>query len=207
MHRLAIACVLALLGIPGAGEPSKAAQSGAATPHQARECEQDDAGVLIKAIRFRGKPPAYSFMVTNNGTSPIFIVSLGAGGDIVADTYIEAGYESIPTNVGSPRGWKGMHVFAQDPRLPEAHSHSLVAYLWTAEDPLVRIPPGQSLAGFSVQLPATKRGPSGRPRHPPHPDLTNVPFVVDRNRARCVVGTVELDLSAPEPSARRGENQ
>ena len=206
MHRLGIARALALLAILGAAEPSKPVPSGTATPHQARDCEQG-AGVVIKTIRFRGKPPAYSFMVTNNGTSPIFIVSLGAGGDIVADTYIEAGYESIPTNVGSPRGWKGMHVFAQDPRFPEAHSHSLVAYLWTAEDPLVRIQPGESLAGFSVQLPATKRGPSGRPRHPPHPDLTNVLFVVERDRARCVVGTVELDRFDPEPSAPGGKNQ
>ena len=209
MHRLGIARALALLGTLGAAEPSRPVPSGAATsPSPVAECPQDGALVVVKALRFRGEPPAFSFMVTNRGTNPIDSISLGAGGDMVADTYIEAGYESIPASVGSPRGWRGMHVFAQDPRLPEAHSHSLVAYLWQAEDPLVRIQPGESLAGFSVQLPATKRRPSGKPRHPPHPDLTAVPFRARFYAARCpAIGTVEPDrvgepAGHPEPGAR-----
>ena len=195
MRRLAVPCSFAVVGILGAAEPSDPATPVAATsPNSVAECPQDGAEVVVRALRFRDGPPSYSFMVTNRSTRPVDSVSLGAGGDMVADRYIEAGFESVPTSVGSPNGWKGMHVFAQDPRLPEAHSHSLITYLWTAEDPLVRIQPGESLSGFSVQLPAPEKTRGDQGRRPMHPELTAVPFRIRLYMSRCpVLGIVELD--------------
>ena len=91
-------------------------------------------------------------------------------------------------------GWNGMHVFGQEPRRPEAHSPSLISYLWNTEDPKARIQPGQSLSGFSVQLPAPRKDPPGNKRRPVYPDLSDVSFQVDADGARCAaIGIVELD--------------
>lgn len=179
MTRHAVPCSFALLAMLAAAAPSEPAP----------ECPKGGSEVVVKAVRFSEGPPSYSFMVTNNATRPIHSFSLGWGDD----TFIEASFESVPTSIGSPRGWEGMHVFGQDPREPEAHSPSLVSYLWHPEDPESRIQPGQSLSGFSVQLPAPRTNhPPGRP--PPYPDLTDVPFTADLVGARCPVkGTVESD--------------
>ena len=129
-------------------------------------------------------------MVTNNGTKPIYLVSLGGG----EDTFIEVSFEAVPTNVGSPGGWNGEHVFGHDPQRPEAHSPTLISYLWDTEDPKARIQPGQSLSGFSVQLPAPRKDLPDEERRPAHPDLTDAPFQVYAYGARCpAIGTVELE--------------
>ena len=147
-------------------------------------------------------------MVTNNGTSPIFAISIGDG------AIIEDSYNVEPASVGSPSGWEYTYVLGQDPRLPGSHSHTLTSYLWSAlEDPEAWIQPGRSLSGFSVQLPTPHEAvlaylafwesvgmPQERPtdppleaRLPPQPDLTKLPFEVLRSGERCVVGTIELD--------------
>ena len=179
-----IGCVFVALAVLGASEPPDPVEE---------ECPKGEGDVVVKALRFSEGPPAYSFMVTNNGARPIGILTLGT----LDDTFIEAQFETLPTSVGSPDGWEGMHVFAQDPRLPDAHSHSLIAYLWTTEDTKARIQPGQSLSGFSVQFPMPKMDlPGEGRRHPVHPDLTNVPFLVDPYGARCpIVGAVEPDAT------------
>ena len=163
----------------------------AAEPSEpAPECPKDGSGVVVKAVQFSEGPPSYTFMVTNNGTKPIYLVSLGGG----EDTFIEVSFEAVPTNVGSPGGWNGMHVFGQDPRRPEAHSPSLISYLWNTEDPKARIQPGQSLSGFFLQLPAPRKDPPGNKRRPVYPDLSDVSFQVYAYGARCpAIGIVELD--------------
>lgn len=183
MSRQAVTCVFAALAVLGAAAPQDLPEK--------EECPQGGSDVVVSALRFSEGPPSYSFMVTNNGTRPIGILKLGRG----EGTFIEAQFETVPTSVGSPRGWEGMHVFGQDPRLPEAHSHSLVSYLWNTEDPEARIQPGHSLTGFSVQFPAPKRNSPGETRTlSALPDLTNVPFRVWPYGARCpVVGVVEPD--------------
>ena len=183
MARQAVTSVFAALAVLGAAAPLD--------PPEKEECPQGGSEVVVRALRFSEGPPSYSFMVTNNGTRPIGILKLGRG----EDTFIDAQFETVPTSVGSPSGWEGMHVFGQDPRLPEAHSHSLVAYLWNTEDPEARIQPGDSLAGFSVQFPAPKRNPSGETRElSALPDLTDAPFRVWPYGARCpIVGVVEPD--------------
>lgn len=194
--RHAVLFSIAVFAMLAAAKPSDPAMSSdpATSPNSATECPKNGSEVVVKALRFSEGPPSYSFMVTNNGTRPIHSVSLGAGSDIVGDMYIKAELEAVPTSVGSPSGWKGMHVFAQDPRLPKAHSNSLITYLWTAEDPEAWIQPDRSLSGFSVQLPAPKKDQSKEERRRVHPDLTAVPFRVRPYAARCpVIGTVELD--------------
>ena len=169
------------------------AMLGAAAPPDPEEEECPQGNIVVKALRFSEGPPAYSFMVTNNGARPIGILTLGT----LDDTFIAAQFETVPTSVGSPDGWEGMHVFAQDPRLPDAHSHSLIAYLWTTEEPNARIQPGQSLSGFSVQFPVPKKDPSGKERgRPARPDMANIPFLVDPYGVRCpIVGAVEPDAT------------
>ncbi len=180
MDRHAIPCSFAVLAMLAAAEPSEPAP----------ECPKDGSGIVVKAVQFSEGPPSYTFMVTNNGTKPIYLVSLGGG----EDTFIEVSFEAVPTNVGSPGGWNGMHVFGQDPRRPEAHSPSLISYLWQAEDPKARIQPGQSLSGFSLQLPAPRKDPPDNKRRPVYPDLTDVSFQVYAYGARCpAIGIVELD--------------
>lgn len=205
MTRPAIACIVAGLAAFGVGAPSSD------TPVE-DECPKGGGEVVVKALRFSEGPPAYSFMVTNNGARPIWNLSLGT----LEDTFIEAQFETVPTNVGSPGKWEGTHVFAQDPRMPEAHSHSLIAYYWTAaEHPDAWIRPGKSLAGFSVQFPMPKRHPPGdERRRPAHPDLTNTPFLVDPYGARCpIVGVVEPDgvglpaTGADAPQSPAGDSQ
>ena len=114
------------------------------------ECQKAGAEVVVKALRF-SDGRSYSFMVTNNGTSPIFAISIGDG------AFIEDSYNVQPVSVGSPSGWEYTYVLGQDPRLPGSHSHTLTSYLWAAlEDPEAWIQPGRSLSGFSIQLPTSR---------------------------------------------------
>lgn len=99
----------------------------------------------------------------------------------------------------APRGWcswQGTHVLAQDPRYPEAHSPSLVSYLWTAEDPKAWIGSGQSLSGLSVQFRTPKDSHANR-QDLATPDLADAPFTARPYGAGCpIVGTVQLDGGA-----------
>ena len=192
MPRQAITCVFGALALLGASEPPDPVEE---------ECPKGEGDVVVKALRFSEGPPAYSFMVTNNGARPIWNLTLGT----LDDTFIAAQFETIPTSVGSPGGWEGMHVFAQDPRLPGAHSHSLIAYYWTAADhPEAWIKPGRSLSGFSVQLPTVEEIPGKPRRRPAYPELTDVPFRARGYGGRCpIIGTVEPDdVGVPVTGAR-----
>ena len=189
MSRRAIPCVFAAPGVfaalaaLGAVEPSKPV---------AEDCPHREGEVVVKALRFNEGPPAFAFMVTNNGARPIWSLKLGT----LEDTFIEAQFATVPTSVGAPAGWEGMHVFGQDPRLPGAHSHSLISYNWNALDhPELWIQPRRSLAGFSVQFPEPKKDPPGEVRRRTvHPDLANTVFRVRAYGARCpIVGVVEPD--------------
>lgn len=187
MSRHPTLCLFALMAVLGATAPSE----------PLAECPKSGSEVVVKALRFSEGPPAYSFMVTNNGARPLVALKLGRG----EDTFAEVAFESIPASMGSPTGWQGTHVLGQDPRHPEAHSTSLISYLWTAEDSAAWIRQGQSLSGFSVQFPPPKESPDGRPR-PAHPDLAATPFTARPYGARCpTVGMVRFDQSMQLPPA------
>ena len=166
------------------------------------DCPQETSDVAVKVARFSGYPPAYVFMVTNNGTNPISTLDVGSTfgstqGDFGWDKLIEVSEESVPMSMGSPGGWNGQPVPGQDPRLPQAHSFSLTSYLWVSDDPESWIQPGQSLSGFSVQLPGSGNEMDDGGRHPNYPDLTDVPFVIRAEGPLChVVGMVEPDLAS-----------
>ena len=210
MSRRAAPVSFAALALLAAAEP----------PAPAEDCpNQAGAEVVVKALRF-SDGRSHSFMVTNNGTSPIFAISIGDG------AFIENSYNVQPVSVGSPSGWEYTYVLGQDPRLPGSHSHTLTSYLWSAlEDPEAWIQPGRSLSGFSVQLPTPHEAvlayfafwesvgmPEERPteqswarmeaRLPPQPDLTKLPFEVLRSGERCVVGTIELDSGSDAGGAQ-----
>ena len=200
MSRQAAIYAFALFSTLAVAEPSEPTD----------ECpKQASSEVVVQAFRF-SDGRSYAYRVTNNGTRPIVDVIVGRGGD----EFIEIGYNTKPVSMGSPNGWQGEHTAGQDPRLPGSHSHTLISYWWRAEDwETGGIQPGQSLSGFSVQLPTPQeaelaymqfrasmgwpqtslKDPPFEERLPPQPDLTDVPFEVGR-RARCnLVGTVELD--------------
>ena len=154
------------------------------------DCPQDSSKVVVKAVRFSDSPPAYSFRVTNNGTRSVGIVVLGED----AERRLRIAPETVPTSIGSPTGWEGIHVFGQDPRRQKVHSPTLITYLWTAKKPEARIQPGQSLSGFSVQLPPGSENTKSADGSGAGFDISNLPFLVHPYGARCpVIGTVELD--------------
>ena len=189
MTRCILTCSFVVLAALVTGEPTHPVESLENGPQ-----------VAVKALRFSQEPPSYAFKVTNNGTKPIRSVSLGSGGD----TFLDASLEAVPTSIGSPNGWKGMHVFTPGLRRSGARSHSTISYVWIADDPNGWIQPGESLSGFSVQFAVT-------PDHialdqelrPMPPDLTRVPFAVRPFAARAIVGTVELER-VPSRSPRDG---
>ena len=179
------------------------------------ECERAGDEIVVKALRF-SDGRSYSFRVINNGTSPIYNLTIGRG------AFIEASYDVEPASVGSPSGWKYTYVLGQDPRLPGSHSHTLTSYLWAAlKSPEAWIQPGRSLSGFSIQLPTPREASLafwksiGTPEQPteqslarmearlaPQPDLTKLPFDVLRSGGRCVVGTIELDSGSDADDAQ-----
>ncbi len=209
MRRLAAPCSFAALALLAAAEPPAPAED---------ECLKAGAEIVVKALRF-SDGRSHSFMVTNNATSPIFLISIGDG------AFIENSYSTQPASVGSPSGWKYTYVLGQDPRRPGSHSHTLTSYLWSAlEEPEAWIQPGRSLSGFSVQLPTPREAvlayvdfweSIGMPvqptepsleemeaRVPPQPDLTKMPFTMLRRGERCVVGTIEPDSASDAGDAR-----
>lgn len=177
-------------------------------------CPEDKADVVVEAHRFTDGR-SFSFMVTNNGTSPAYVVQIGRGGGRERG-FVKNAFSTRPISMGSPRGWKGGHVRGQDPRQPGSHSPTLISYLWTAEDPESVIQPGSSLSGFSVQLPtpeeaedarvrfwksqgfpAERRDPQ-KTRRTAQPDLTNVPFRISLSGDVCIViGRVGRDQERP----------
>ena len=171
----------------------------------ATECAQEGFAAVVKAVRFSGYPPAYVFRVTNNGTKPVQVVLIGiAEGTYGMDKLIDRSVESEPMSMGSPKGWTARVVYGRDPRLPESHSPSVMGYRWIADDRKAWIQPGQSLSGFSVQLPGSGREMNDGERKPSYPDLADVPFSVHARGSPCpvMVGMVEVDwTSEPLPSS------
>lgn len=147
--------------------------------------------VVVEVLRFDGGVPSYTFRVTNNAKRPIYLLVVGADGELPP---LVIAPETIPTSMSAPKGWEGTHVFGQDWRHRERHSPSLVSYLWTAEDSESRIQSGESLSGFSVQLPAPTRASPRELGEPVHSDLTEVSFLTHFYGARCpAVGTVQMN--------------
>ena len=141
-----------------------------------------DAEVVVKALRFSGDPPAYSFRVVNNGTKPITAFSLGTDDSWV----LEATFDTVPTSIGSPRGWKGRHMFA--------YERPWLKYRWEPVDRgEVWIAPGQALSGFSVQLPRPRGDHRDEAGRPAPVDLADIPFTVMLDAGRFVRGVVQLD--------------
>lgn len=184
--------------------------AAAATP--AEDCaKQPGDDVVVKAHRF-SDGRSYAYLVTNNGTTPIYAIYIGYG------AFIEIDYSTQPTSMGAPNGWRGTDAWVPDPRWPRSHSPRLIQYLWEAEDPDAWIQPGRSLSGYSIQLPTPhesvlayrdfweSRGlPAELPTDPrleerldPQPDLASVPFQVGRYGGCGAEGTVELD-GPPDP--------
>ena len=95
--------------------------------------------------------------------------------------------ETVPTSVGSPRGWKGRHTFG--------YETPFLKYFWEAEDPEARIQPGQTLTGFTVQLPKPRReDPKDLWGNPVVTDLTAVPFSVVPYRCPGTVQKANAEL-------------
>ena len=98
MRRNAAPCSFAALALLAAAEPPAPAED---------ECLKAGADIVVKALRF-SDGRSHSFMVTNNATSPIFLISIGDG------AFIEDSYHTQPASVGSPSGWKYTYVLGQD---------------------------------------------------------------------------------------------
>ena len=150
---------------------------------------QDDREVVVRVLRFSDEPAAYSFMVINNGTTPITHVVLGRGDDPV----LEVSFDTVPVSIGSPSGWRGRDLVG--------HESVWLSYQWEPEDRKAWILPGQTLSGFSLQLPVPRGDVRDGEGRPVPLDLTDVPFSVLRYAGRTVVGTVELDRG-PESRMR-----
>ena len=207
MARRAAPLAIAALATAAYAAPEESAASGTLCAN----VEQPAGEVVVKAHRF-SDGRSYAYLVINNGTMPIFNVSIGRG------AFIEIDYSTRPTSIGSPSGWKGMDVWVPDPRWPQSHSPRLIKYLWEAEDPDAWIQPGRSLSGFSIQLPTPHESalaylrvskvyqsledlptdPPFEERLVPQPDLTDVPFKVLQYGGCDVSGAVELD-GGPKP--------
>lgn len=183
--------------------PATESVSSATTQDPETHCPEGNPEVVVRAHQF-SDGRSYSFMITNNGTTPILVVQIGRGGRD-ADTFIKNSYSTQPVSVGSPNGWSGTHVQGRDPRRLGSHSPTLVSYLWTAEDPESGIQPGRSLAGFTVQLPTPQEAEIARvrfwelqgiavelrdpneTRRAAQPDLTEVPFRASLSGTACIV--------------------
>ncbi|MYE22815.1 MAG: hypothetical protein F4Y01_02545 [Gammaproteobacteria bacterium] len=149
-----------------AGLASAQPEGTAATGALREICAQEPPKATVKAMRFPEGPPAFSFMVTNHGTLPIRMISIGSNGD---RSVLAIAPETEPTSLGSPKGWKGTRTFG--------YETPFLKYFWEAEDPNARIQPGESLTGFSVQLPEPQReDPRDTRGQPVLTDLTAVPF-------------------------------
>ena len=185
---LALFALIQMGGVSAAGEVKRA------------NCPQKPSAVVIRALQFSGAPRNYAFMVTNNSTRPIVSLDIGTG-LFGRDWYrfIELSERSRPTSVGSPSGWYGGSLLVRDPRQPGSESRTLVVYFWGHNQNIpfesrVWIQPGQSLSGFSVQLPASETPIEGQIPPAAHPDLTNVPFNAHTFGGGCPeVGMVEAD--------------
>ena len=199
MSRHAAPCAFAVFAMLAAAEPSD----------QAEECPKEAGSeVVVRALR-SSDGRSYAYRVTNNGTSPIYNLSIGRAGD----TFIEDSHGANPTSMGSPTGWKGSYERLQEyPRQPGPPAPKLIHYFWHAEGSGAWVQPGRSLSGFSVQLPTPEEvklayqryressGDDAEPMEdapfeqlPPQPDLTAVHFRVRSDRRCALVGTVERD--------------
>ena len=187
---LALFALIQMGGVSAAGEVKRA------------NCPQKPSAVVIRALQFSGAPRNYAFMVTNNSTRPIVSLRIGTG-LVVRDwhRFIELSERSRPTSVGSPSGWNGVSFLVRDPRQPDSESRTLVVSSWGHGQNIhipfqsrVWIQPGQSLSGFSVQLPASETPIEGQIPGAAHPDLTNVPFIARTFGGGCPeVGMIEAD--------------
>ena len=156
------------------------------------QCVEDSAAVVVTVHRFSQGPPAYSFVVENNAKFPIKSLRVGWGQD--SGPVVRANVSNVPASIGSPKGWLGAHVLKQ----ADEKTGRFMYYSWTLDysDGRARILPGESLAGFSIQLPT--RSESAAPvdyegRRVVQNDLTKVPFRVYSAYRTCHTGMVRVD--------------
>ncbi len=152
----------------------------------AAACVENSEAVEVRAYRLPEGPPAYAFMVINNADAPILSISIGG------PPHIPINRDNIPTSVGAPTGWEGNYFFEDN------HPVQYMQFLWEAKDPEMRILPGASLSGFSIQLPYPV-GTEERPLLSPegHPEfqtnLRDIPFRIVSMIGECHSGFLSVE--------------
>ena len=190
LKNLACGCLVVLAALAGADAPS--GREEPSNPNVVEGCPEDGTDVVVEVVRFDGGVPSYAFRVTNNAEHPVRDLRLAEDG-VLPPLLIAP--ETEPTSVGSPAGWTGYRHYLQDWRRPQQHSASFVTYYWGAKDEEAWIQPGESLSGFSVQLPApTRPNPTWQGR-PVLSDLTKIGFSAHRVRAPCMFAKGRVRLN------------
>ncbi len=140
MRKAFATIALLILAAPASGKAQEQPGQG---PGGA-DCYQRDE-IRVTAWKFAEDPPSYSFRIVNGSDFPAFSMTLGG----------DPGLFSIyrATNIGSPQGWTGQTL--------RSYERGHIRYVWRpnippdeniSESPHL-IQPGQTLSGFSVQLP------------------------------------------------------
>ena len=98
--------------------------------------------VRLTAQELTAKPPAYAFILTNLSRVSVSGLVIGRRETVFSIFGVPA---NVPVRIGSPTGWSGRHV-------PVEESFYLY-YVWQAMDQARYVEPGQSVAGFRIDLP------------------------------------------------------
>lgn len=131
--------------------------------------------VRITAQQVSEVPPSYAFLVTNLAHVAITGIVIGRRGHVMPIVGIA---QNVPLQMDSPLGWEGRHVHVEETRY--------LVYLWENRDPLKRIMPQQSAAGFRITLPAAKKDPV-------QVTFARIPFKASLADGSCQGGLVGLD--------------
>lgn len=169
---------------------------GAALAHAEVPCLEDDTGVTVTVHQTGVSPPAYVFTVQNNTELPIVSVDIGWGQS--PDPVVTANISNVPTSMGSPKGWIAAFQAAEGGRtMYPRHKARFRYYSWDLDygDDRAQILPGESLSGFSIQLPTISESAhlDYQGRRVVQHDLTKVPFRVRSPYRTCHTGSVAVD--------------
>lgn len=170
---------------------------GAGSANSEVPCIEDSSAVVVTVHHVGEQPPAYVFTVKNNTELPISSVWVGWGLDL--NPVVTANISNVPTSMGSPSGWIAAFLGAGSGRTMHAKKDEAryMYYSWGLdyEDDRAQMLPGESLSGFSIQLPTLSKGAhldyEGH-RVVQH-DLTKVPFRAYSNYRTCHTGWAEID--------------
>jgi hypothetical protein len=156
------------------------ATSGVAVAACESQSPADSTQVVVK--RVVESPPTYSYEVRNRHKSPILIFSLGDGDR----EEMQAIPDNIPKRFVSPAGWESGTSFKD--------GSIYMQVFWKTQDPMAMIAPGQSLGGFTIEMPPPleKKAPQfhldGTPAR--SLNMTSAPFTVYFEDGTCVSGRV-----------------